>query len=152
VNVIQKITSQSHSDINSLIADIESQKGAYLNLIQTTRTNVNNADFVNRAIEGHRKAILFNQQMIEQYQNSMQNAPDIIADAQKQIRVLNTTLELLRQKRNIDKLKALSTEIGELQAELKKLEGSTPENVSNGEARRESADASDLPGLGVTGG
>lgn len=107
-------------DINDKIHELEGMISAYHNLIRTTRTNIANTEFVDKSIADHKAKIKWHQKMIDQLEHSRDNGDKIIEEAQVSLKNLRKKVNLLKHKRDIEKVVELQRKINELEAEIKK--------------------------------
>lgn len=100
-----------------VINDLKGQITAYQHLIRVTRSDMQNAEFVNRTIAEHEERIRWHQKMIEDMQARRENAPQIIEQTQKKLKKLRQKVRYLEHKSKIERMLKLQAQIDELEAQ-----------------------------------
>lgn len=96
------------------IADLENMIQGYLNLIRTTRSNIENPAFVERQLASYQAVIDKHVKLRDELIATRDNAEQIIIDAKQRVRELKQQLLRLKRKRDIERLLALQAQVNAL--------------------------------------
>jgi len=104
------------SHLQQEITDLEKRMEAYKHLIRITRSDMSgeNSAYVARTLKMHQDRIAFHLKEIQKIKHRCEHGPQIIEDAQAQLREMKQRLGVLKHKREIEKLILLQEQINKL--------------------------------------